>query len=130
VPLQLSPPPGFGDTSVVVLRELVAARVREHETQARAAADAQGRRFLGSRHVGKQSVFDRPATHEPRFGLNPRVAGHDKWKRIELLQELRAFRAAYREAWLQFCAGLRAVVFPAGTWLLRQRFGVTCAAPS
>jgi hypothetical protein len=80
--------------------------------------------------VLRQRVFARPGAREPHFELNPRVAGRDRWKRIEALGRLRSFRTAYRQAWALFKAGLRAVVFPAGTWKLRRELGVWCEAPS
>jgi putative transposase len=127
--LSLEPPPGFEDLSLAELRNLIAARVAEHEAQARLAR--RGQPFLGRRRVRKQSIYDRPRSHEPRFGLNPRVAGRDTWKRMEALQRRHEFLRAYRRAraWL-FGGGSTPVTFPAGTWLLRTYPGVVCAAPS
>ncbi len=79
----------------------------------------------------QQSVFDSPVAREPRFGLNPRVAGRNKWKRIEALERLREFLTAYREAWRRLRDGVRDVVFPAGTWLLaRTMTGAIRVAPA
>jgi putative transposase len=128
VPLALVVPPCCEDLPVEEVRALVAARLAEHEDGAR--AERQGRPFLGRRGVLRQRVFDRPGDHEPHFELNPRVAGRDKWKRIEALARLRSFLAAYRHAWEQFKSGFRSVVFPAGTWKLRRELGVWCEAPS
>ena len=55
------------------------------------------------------------------------MAGGSKWARIEALERLRTFIAGYREAWLQWRAGDRGVVFPCGTYGLRVYAGVCCA---
>jgi hypothetical protein len=59
--------------------------------------------------------------------LSPRVAALDKWKRIEALSRFAWFQRAYREAWNALRAGVRDVVFPAGTYLVRIELGVPCA---
>jgi putative transposase len=128
VTLALVVPPCLEDLPVEEVRALVAARLADHEERAR--QERQGRPFLGRRGVLRQRVADRPGDHEPHFELNPRVAGRDKWKRIEALGRLRSFRSSYRQAWEQFRAGLRGAVFPAGTWKLRRELGVWCEAPS
>jgi putative transposase len=128
IPLSLSPPPGFEDLPLDTVQTLIAERVASHENQARLARD--GRPFLGRRRVRKQSIHDRAASHEPRFGINPRVAGRDKWKRIEALQHLRSFLTAYRRALDGLRAGIREFLFPAGTWRLQRELGVPCEAPS
>jgi len=131
VELTLTAPPALVALPPAELQATIAARVEAHEARARATHDAAGRTVIGRRRVRKQSIYDRPRSHEARFGLNPRVAGRDKWKRIEALQRLRAFRRAYHEALARWREGLREVVFPAGTWLLRRLLGVvTAAAPS
>ena len=48
-----------------------------------------------------------------------RVAGIARWREF-----VRAYREA-REAWVS--KRRRRVEFPAGTWLMRKRFGVRCA---
>jgi hypothetical protein len=64
-------------------------------------------------------------TAEPRFGCNPTFAvgrGQGDARR-DAIAALRAFRAAYRAALDGWKAGLRDVVFPAGTWLMRVLHG-------
>ena len=61
--------------------------------------------------------------------LNPRVAARDKWKRIEALGRLAEFVEAYRAAWTRLKAGIRDVLFPAGTYWLRVAHGARCLAP-
>lgn len=124
--LVFSAPPGF--ESVEAFQAQVIARVTELEQAAAAEREASGATVLGVRSVLKQKHTDRPAPGEPRRVLNPRVAGKDKWKRIEALGRLVSFLESHREALLRFCRGERNVVFPRGTYLMRVRFGVACAS--
>jgi hypothetical protein len=56
------------------------------------------------------------------------VASRDKWKRIELLLQLKSFLRAYRSALTRWRAGRRTTAFPAGTYLMRVEHRVACAA--
>jgi len=127
VELELHRPPGLEHLSqeawAAKLREAVAAK------EAQLAEKRGRRRVLGRKRVLAQSPFDRPAGHEPRRGLKPRVAAKNKWRRIEALRRNRAFLVAYREAFERRRAGDRDVVFPAGTYKLVQLGLVRCAAP-
>ena len=50
---------------------------------------------------------------------------------LTAVRELRAFRAAYRTAFQAWRRGVRDVVFPFGTWLMRVVHGTRCLpAPS
>jgi REP element-mobilizing transposase RayT len=124
--LALAVPPGFASAEdfrtqlVAELRRLEEEAIREHA--------AQGRRFLGVARVLMQNPFARPASRAPRFGLDPRLAARDKWKRIEGLLRLKDWDEAYREALERWRAGFRDVVFPPGTWLMRVLHGARCAA--
>jgi REP element-mobilizing transposase RayT len=126
VDLTLTPPPGFAS----------AAEFRERATEATLALEAQRRRefqaarrsFLGRARILAQSPFARPAPGEPRRKLSPRVAAKDKWKRIEALTRWEGFVRAHRDAWDAFQSGVRDVLFPPGTYLMRIRFGARCAS--
>ncbi len=124
--LVLSAPPGF--ESVEEFRARVDARVKQLEAAAAAEREAAGVRAMGAQRVLKQRHTARPETREPRRGLDPRIAAHDKWKRIEMLGQLVDFLERHREALLRFCRGERGVVFPHGTYLMRVKFGVACAS--
>lgn len=125
VELELTVPPGF--PSAEAFREDLAAAVKVLEEKHQREHATQGRRFLGVAGVLAQDPFARPATAEPRFGLNPRVAAGDKWRRIEALSRLRSFVDAYLEALQRWRSGVREVVFPAGTYLMRILHGAQCA---
>jgi len=123
--LELTPPPGFA--SAAEFRSLLSAAVEELERKHREEMASQGRRFLGAARVLAQNPFARPAPGEPRFGLKPRVAARDRWKRIERLLQLGAFASSYRKAFAAWRSGARDVLFPAGTYLMRVLHGAQCA---
>ncbi len=123
--LEFSCPPGF--ESVEEFREQLAKAVRRKEDEAVRDLAAERRAFLGVAKVLAQKPHARPSSGEHRWGLNPRIACRDKWKRIEAIQRLKSFRVAYREAWEEFTLGLRDTVFPGGTYWMRVAYGVPCA---
>jgi REP element-mobilizing transposase RayT len=123
--LELTVPPGFD--SHEAFRNDLSAAVAELEDRASRQLASEGRAFLGAAKVLAQRPLARPATGEPRRRLNPRVAARDKWKRIEALCRLADFVDAYREALAAFSGGVRDVVFPAGTYLMRVVHGLPCA---
>lgn len=124
--LVFSAPPGF--ESVEAFQAQVIARVEELEKVAAADREERGVAVLGARRVLEQKHTDRPGPGEPRRVLNPRVAAKDKWKRIEALGRLVSFLERHRAALLRFCNGERDAAFPLGTYLMRVRFGVSCAS--
>src|SRR5215208_3686804 len=105
VELELSVPPGFA--SAAEFQSLLAAAVRDLEDERAAQLAAQGRRFCGVARVLAQSPFSSPARAEPRFGLRPRIAARDKWKRVEALFRLRRFEQEYRRSHARWRAGVR-----------------------
>jgi REP element-mobilizing transposase RayT len=124
--LALTAPPGF--PSVEAFRDALVAQLTSRERTIAAEMEASGREFLGARRVLAQKPTARPATEAPIGGLKPSVAGRDKWRRIEALSRLVAFRRAYREAWAKMRKGATDVIFPAGTYWLRVTHGVRCEA--
>lgn len=127
VELELAPAPGWSNEE---FRSRLSSTLTDLEDIARRALASTGRTFLGIARVLAQKPWARPAPGEPRRKLNPRVAGRDKWKRIEALSRLSDFLAAYRAAWRTMRAGVKDALFPAGTYLLRVAHGVRCAAPA
>ena len=123
--LVLHRPPGFenDDGFVETLATLLAAA----EDRATAELEQKGRSFLGVAGVLRQKPFARPATGEPRRGLKPQVACRNKWRRVELLLCVREFSRAHQKALEAWRAGIRDVLFPAGTWAMRVFHGVSCA---
>jgi REP element-mobilizing transposase RayT len=122
--LELTTPPGF-DSAEQFRRELEQG-LASREADARSRCKARGG-FLGVARVLAQKPFARPRPGEPRRALNPRVAGRDKWKRIEALGRLVEFLRAYRAAWNARRAGAGGALFPHGTYLLRVLHDAPCA---
>jgi REP element-mobilizing transposase RayT len=125
--LQLDVPRVFENGTDLVRR--LERTLQDREKEIRNAFGSEGLGFLGRRRVLKQSPFRRPRSTEPRRGLNPRVAAADKWYRIEVMQRLRAFLDAYREARERYLEGDYSVRFPWGTYWMRVRLGVQCYGP-
>ena len=126
VDLELTAPPGFDAPADFSHR--VAAALAVHEGRAATALASKGRGFLGPDKVLRQRPTARPLPDEPRRQLCPRVAGRDKWKRIEALARLKRFLTAYRLAWTALKAGARDAVFPHGTYWVRVMLGARCMA--
>lgn len=124
--LELTCPPGFD--SPAEFRDRVAEALAAREARAAVALAKEGRSFLGAKRVRAQSPMSRPSAGEPRRTLKPRIAGRDRWKRIETLGRMAEFVRAYREARRALARGVRDVLFPAGTYLLRVLQGVRCCA--
>jgi len=120
--LQLEPPPGF---TAEEFRVQIAANLGAREAEA--AGNARGG-FLGVARVLAQKPTTQPRSGEPRRTLNPRVAGRDKWKRIEALGRLVEFLCQYRSALAARRKGNANTIFPCGTYLLRVAHGVPCGA--
>ncbi|HEX9186147.1 MAG TPA: hypothetical protein VGB87_03670 [Vicinamibacteria bacterium] len=122
--LRLTTPPGFH--SAERFRAELAQALAEREEKARTLRRGRGG-FLGVARVLAQKATARPRGGEPRRNLNPRLAGRDKWKRIEAIGRLLEFLASYRDALARRRQGQSHVVFPSGTYLLRVLHGVPCA---
>ena len=126
--LTLAPPPGLDGEEAKAFVDEVTQGVASAELLANKEARQHGRRFWGRKAILAQPHTDTPKTREPRRQLSPRVACHDKWRRIEALGRLRDFLQAYREAWSHFRKGVRDVLFPSGTYALVRFAGARCAA--
>ncbi len=127
VELTFTLPPGFEDLTVEQYQELWQARIEAAEEKHRQEVHASGRRFLGRRAVLKQDRFASATSWERRRGLKPRLKCRNKWLRIDAIKRLKRFYAEYKEALERFCAGVRDVVFPAGTYWMRVHARVRCA---
>jgi hypothetical protein len=125
--LQLQMPQvGFSDAET---REKVALELQGLEQVAHAAAKAKGWRFLGAQRIAWLSPYERATSWEPLRDRNPTFAV-GRGQRIAFfhaVRVLRAFRKAYREALGEWRKGVRDVVFPAGTWLMRVLHDVRVA---
>jgi hypothetical protein len=126
IELTFHKPPGFEDLTDDQFRQLVAGRVADVEAKKRLERKKTGQRVLGRWTIRKQHHEDTPSNWAAHFKLNPQVATRNKWRRIEALQRLKAFIAAYRDALARWRLGERDVVFPYGTNMMRVVHGVQC----
>ena len=125
--LSFGRPHGFEELSPKELASLVLERIAAVEEAAAAERRRTGVHVLGRKAVLGQKWSDRPGSREPRRQLSPRVAARSKWSRVEALLRNRAFRDAYAAARASFVAGIRDVIFPAGTYWLSRFTRVVCA---
>ena len=124
--LEMSRPPGYDELSDDELAAVIENAIEEREASFRVKAQCEGKGFLGRRAVLRQSRYKRPATQAPRFGLSPRVACRNKWRRIERLRSHRDWLSAYASAFSRWIAGEREVQFPYGTYKMRVLHRVAC----
>lgn len=108
-------------------RHLLEVQVERCEKRARRAVKAAGRTFMGAAKLLRQSPFARVRQGSVSSPL-PRWAGSRA--RVETARERRSqFLERYAKCRSRWLEGERAVVWPAGTDLMRRRHGVTCEAP-
>lgn len=129
VELPVEPPPESKNDHGEDFGEVFHQRVMERELEIRREFKKKRRKFLGPRRVLGQSPTNTPLKAERRRVLDPNYAIKDKWQRIERLQRHQEFLKEYAVALKKFCAGIRDVIFPAGTWWMRVHHGVACRAP-
>jgi putative transposase len=127
VELTFVPPPCYEHLTLESFQALWQGQIAAEEQRLCAEVLASGRRFAGRRAVRRQSPHDRATSLERRRGLKPRIKCRDKHLRVAAIQQLQRFHAEHREAREQFKAGVRDVLFPAGTYWMRVHAGVRCA---
>ncbi len=128
VSITLTRPPGFDEMSDEDLRDEVRRQVVVREAEAEDLRAEEGRRVLGMKRVRAQHWNDYPKKTENMFGPVPKASGKSRWAVLEALGRCAQFVAAYRRARGAFVAGDRDVEFPCGTWQMKKRFHVNCAA--
>ncbi|WP_437707362.1 transposase [Sorangium sp. So ce448] len=118
VTLPLALPPAVEQDSVDDFRHDVAAELNVLEAKAHSVLQEQGRRFLGAERVTKICPYERVTSFEAPGERNPTFAvGREQGDARRIAgAAVRAFRASYRAALEWWRAGVRSVVFPAGTW--------------
>jgi hypothetical protein len=123
IPITL--PPAFEPAQEASFRDQVKAELDRVEARAHAEMQEQGRDVLGAERAREVAVTARATTVEPAIDRNPTFAvGRDQgddWR--VAAAAVRAFRASYRAALDRWREGVRSVLFPAGTWLMRVLHG-------
>jgi REP element-mobilizing transposase RayT len=127
--LSIAPPPGVTPEEMSSFRDRVRTEVARLEAQAHGEMDEQARAFLGAAAARTVPTTARATAVEPKIDRNPTFAvgrnQGDAWQRA--VAALQSFRTAYRAALEKWRAGVRDVVFPAGTWLMRTIHRATVA---
>jgi len=129
VAFSLQQPSGFEDLSKEEWQNLVSERLAQREEEIHQELLQEGRSFIGSRAALSVRPTDSPSTRAPRRVRNPQVAARDRASRIQAIQQLRLFRMAYRQAYNQWKSGSIGVVFPYGTYALRDIVQVQAIPP-
>jgi putative transposase len=122
--LQLAAPP-LRQLSELQAREAVEAELARIE----AAVQTKAGPVIGARKLQRLSPFRRAKSWEPLRGLNPTfaVGRGQRGAFFAAVTALRGFRAAYHEALTAWRAGVRHIVFPRATWLMREVHRVAVA---
>ena len=128
VTLRAERPAGFEHLADDEWRGLLLSDLHKAEERARAVRRETNTRVVGRKNVLAAAHTDQPTTMERRRRLRPCVACRDVDKRKRELAALRNFREAYRRARERWCQGEHRVVFPFGTYRLRD-MNVRCAPP-
>ena len=127
--LTLMCPPNIEEETIEGFRQAVAAELHRQEKTAHADLQRRGISFLGARRAVKVSPHARASSFEAQHNVNPTFAvgreNKDAWYRAAAA--VRGFRLAYRNALKQWCAGVRSVVFPEGTWWMSVLHAVNIA---
>ena len=127
--LFLSVPPAVPPDTSPDFEMNVSIAIQEHEREARARMREQGRNFPNVKRVTRTSPYARATTFEPLRGLNPTFAsGATRDAYALAARTLKHFQSAYRTALDAWRRGLRAVVFPAGTWWMCRGHAAQVAA--
>jgi hypothetical protein len=113
--------------------ERAAAAIKEEQARQVENAHAKAKkckwRFFGAHRVAMMSPYKRATSYEPLRDRNPTfaVGKGNREAFFVAVSKLRDFRRSYREALIQWCAGVRDVVFPFGTWQMAVHHGAAVA---
>lgn len=130
VELTLHPPPmGDDPRTAEEIRAEILRRLDARELELIDERRRQGKDVLGKKKVLEQKWWQFPGRDEDWFGETPMVSGLSREARIQARVRLAEFRRAYRRARERFVAGVRDVIWPHGTWMMRVRHGLPCGQP-
>lgn len=117
--LEVQLPPEVGDRDAFVAK--VRSRLELEITRVHMERELQGKlSFMGAQRVLAQDPHQSAGDTFPTFARDPRISCVHTKLRIKLLLELKAWRAAYKAALAAWRSGKRKVVFPKGTYKMRQ----------
>jgi putative transposase len=127
--LKMTLPACLREMEVERARAWIASELEYQEELARAHVKREGWNVLGAVGAKNVSPYRCAKSWRDLGKLNPHIAaGRGQVEaRKAAIAELRAFRAAHREAKKRWCDGDRDVVFPAGTLWMRVHHGARVA---
>jgi len=123
---EVSPLPLRGGLNRREILETLGKRVADAEGRLREEARRGNKKYLGKRRASSQKPTDTPRSKSGRRELSPRIAGRDKWRRIEVLERLKSFYDEYKVALAKWIGGKRRTLFPAGVYKMRVQFRALC----
>ena len=127
--LRLVRPAVMPELSDQELRDEIRRRTIERERHLADERRAARRTVMGAEAVLRQSIDDRPRSRTEHSGARRSVSTRNYWARVECLQRDADWLCRYREALARYVAGVRDVMFPFGTYLMKVRFWVCCSGP-
>lgn len=121
--LRLVAPPS-GLRSVEELSADIRAQLHARENEVGSDFAKRKRRFLGMATALILPWNTQPNSQGPLRTLRPRFASRDRDVMNSAIADWKAWLEHYRQAWIALRSGVRDTVFPAGTYMLRVRYGI------
>jgi putative transposase len=116
------------ELGVMGAEAVIAEAIARHRDDAIEHRTAQKLGFLGLKRVLAADVWTRPTRPPKGAGFEPTFKGVAADAIHIARAALVAFRKAYAEAMAAFRLGVRDVIFPPGTYLMRRRMGCAVGA--
>jgi len=132
IALPITMPPILEALGRETAREMLGAELARQLTEAQRNVREQGWKVVGATLCKQASPYQRAKSWEPLRGRNPVLAA-GRGCRDALRQgidALRTFRSAYRTALQSWRQGVRAVLFPHGTWWMVRFHGAAVGPPA
>ena len=125
--LPLTLPPALAERGAEAFRREVMAELEREEAKRRTEVTAQSCGVLGAVRACTLSPYKRATSFEALRKRNPTFAlgRNQEDARKSVVDAVRDFRRAYRDALGQWRERVRSIVFPLGTWWMRVFHGVT-----
>ncbi|MEX1366581.1 MAG: hypothetical protein AB1Z98_25880 [Nannocystaceae bacterium] len=126
VELVLTRPPAMAQLSDEELRSHIRERLNEREQQLVEERTKGRATVMGWRAATRVRPRSVPSRKEDRFGRVPRFSAGTQEAWAAAVGRRRDFLEHYYDALRRFVGGETRTKFPAGTWLMKSRFGAAC----
>jgi REP-associated tyrosine transposase len=126
VKFKVTPLPGFEHYTEKQFANFMRKKLLKKQGKTIKKYRKMGKQFLGVHGVLNQDINEQPWTAAPHREMSPQIAEKNKWRRMEMITELKVFQTKYKKAMMKLKLGEKDVVFPAGTYFMRRFFGVKC----